>query len=402
MKIAPLGEVARFIRGVTFKPSDVVHEPSRNVVGVMRTKNVQQELDLDDVVYIPKTLAKRQDQMIRSGDTLISSANSWAIVGKCCWVPDLTEDYAIGGFITGIRVISEHLDARYLYRWLSSPRTQAVLRSTANQTTNIANLNLRRCEALEVPLPPIVEQRRIAAILDQADALRATRSQAMKMLDNLAQATFRELFGDPVVNDRGWKRIPLENVVSGITSGQSPVCEARPAQNGEWAVLKLGAVSYGRFNASENKAFLGDIASIKRVEVRPGDFLLSRKNTKELVGASVVVDEVPPHRLLPDLIFRIDLIDDQVEAHYLHGLLTNPRKRPQLVSLASGSASSMSNISQARLLGLNIEVPPIGLQREYSAQVRQIDRLRGRYVRDLSELDNLVASLQFCAFSAQL
>lgn len=147
MKTVALGDIPSFIRGVTFKPGDVLDRPIETSVGVMRTKNVQVELDTSDILQIPRDLVRRPDQYLRRGDVLVSSANSWNLVGRCSWVPELAAPAAIGGFVTALRVASDQLEPRYLYRWFSSPRTQAEVRNSANQTTNIANLNLKRCQA---------------------------------------------------------------------------------------------------------------------------------------------------------------------------------------------------------------------------------------------------------------
>ena len=170
-----LGDVASFIRGITFKPGDVVPLGSPGTVGCMRTKNVQSDLDLEDVWAVPKALVPRADQMLRGGDVLVSSANSWNLVGKCSWVPDLSYASSFGGFVAVLRATSDTLDARYLYRWFSSTRLQKLVRSFGRQTTNISNLDIQRCRDLEIPLPPLPEQRRIAAILDQAARVRHLR-----------------------------------------------------------------------------------------------------------------------------------------------------------------------------------------------------------------------------------
>ena len=180
-----LDDVATFIRGVTYKPEDVDDAKSPETVGVLRTKNVQQQLDLDDVVYVPRTLVRRDDKIAREGDILISSANSWSLVGKCCWVPCLGESYAIGGFITALRATSTDVDPRFLYRWFASSRVQASVRSTANQTTNIANLNLKRCAGLRFPLPALDEQHRIVDLLDQSDDLRRKHLDAAEHTSGL-------------------------------------------------------------------------------------------------------------------------------------------------------------------------------------------------------------------------
>lgn len=111
----------------------------------MRTKNVQATLDLSDVWATPRRLVSRGDQFLRKGDTLVSSANSWNLVGKCSWVPELPWEASFGGFVSALRPTSLRLDPRFLYRWFSSERTQAIARSFGRQTTNISNLNLQRC-----------------------------------------------------------------------------------------------------------------------------------------------------------------------------------------------------------------------------------------------------------------
>jgi len=199
-----LNDVATFIRGITFKPEDVVPVGSPNSVACMRTKNVQAKLDLSDVWGVSAFFVKRRDQYLQPGDVLVSSANSWNLVGKCCWVPELPWQSTFGGFISALRPDMSKVDPRYLYRWFASDRVQTIVRSFGQQTTNISNLNVDRCLRLEIPLPPLVEQRRIATILDKADALRARRRAALAQLDALTQSVFLDMFGSPVTNPAGW------------------------------------------------------------------------------------------------------------------------------------------------------------------------------------------------------
>ena len=311
------------------------------------------------------------------------------------------EECAFQNTLLRVRPTAE-VESRYLFHYL---RQQALTAAFARGSRGVGIHHLGR-EALSkwpIPLPPLDKQRRIAAILDRADAVQGRCRRALQLVDQLRSAAFLEFFGDPVDNPYNWRRMRLGDLVECITAGESPVCEGRPAAQGEWGVLKLGAVSYGQFNPNESKAFLGDVESLKKVEVKPGDFLFSRKNTKELVGATVVVPKGIPRRLLlPDLIFRLDLIDSEIDAEYLHGLLKNAHKRTQLVALASGSASSMSNISQARLRELTIEIPPIEKQRTFAQYIRGVDRVRDTHQRALPEVGALVTSLQSRAFSGRL
>ena len=121
--LQPLEEVARIIRGITFKPDDVISPNDENAVVCFRTKNVQQSLDESDLIAVPPEFVNREDQNVRNGDILVSSANSWNLVGKCCYVPELNYKATAGGFISILRGDSEKIDSRYLYHWFSSPDT---------------------------------------------------------------------------------------------------------------------------------------------------------------------------------------------------------------------------------------------------------------------------------------
>ncbi|QGF22445.1 hypothetical protein [Raineyella fluvialis] len=211
------------------------------------------------------------------------------------------------------------------------------------------------------------------------------------------------MFGDPIENPKGWPRVELDEVLDGIDSGKSPVCLSRPATPGEWGVLKLSAVTYGRYNASENKALPEGTAPGQNLEVRPGDLLFSRKNTYSLVGAVVLVRETPKRMLLPDLIFRLRLGEPQMlTASYLHQLLMYPSKRKEVRSLAGGAAGSMPNISKGRLLKLRVEVPPMSLQEEYARVVERLEQHRRLIGAQLHCLEAGLDSLQATAFSARL
>ncbi|WP_102193782.1 restriction endonuclease subunit S [Microbacterium aurantiacum] len=294
---------------------------------------------------------------------------------------------------------SEALDRGYLAHYLAQP---SMVEFAASRTSgaNLPRLSPPVLASFPLPLPPLPEQRRIAAILDQADAIRAKRRQVLTHLDSLTQAIFRDMFGDLATS--AWDRVPFGELVSRVENGTSPTCESRPANENEWGVLKLGAVTYGTFRANENKAFLGDIRGMAVNEVRPGDVLMTRKNTRELVGAVALVDDVRPRLLMPDLIFRLHLDRDQLDRQYFQALMMNPQKRPSVRDLSSGSASSMPNISKARLASLQIEVPPLAHQRTFASKIDRVNAQRAHVTRALAADDELFASLQSRAFRGEL
>lgn len=294
---------------------------------------------------------------------------------------------------------SADLDRNYLAHYLAQP---SMVDFAASRTSgaNLPRLSPTVLATFPIPLPALPEQRRIAAILDHADALRAKRRQVLTHLDALTQVVFHDMFGD--LRGGRWDRVPFGELIPRVDNGTSPNCEARPAGSDEWAVLKLGAVTYGYFRPEENKAYLGDLGSMASNEVRSGDVLMTRKNTRELVGAVALVDEVRPQLLLPDLIFRLHLDGARLNRRYFQALMMNPQKRPAVRDLSSGSASSMPNISKARLAKLPLELPPLALQREFAARVELIGGQRARVEAASAVDDTLFASLQTRAFRGDL
>ena len=265
--------------------------------------------------------------MLRGGDVLVSSANSWNLVGKCSWVPDLSYASSFGGFVAVLRATSDALDARYLYRWFSSTRLQTLVRSFGRQTTNISNLDIQRCRDLEIPLPPLPEQRRIAAILDQADALRAKRREALAQLDSLTQSIFIEMFGDPVANPLGWpetlKLGAVADLVSGVTKGRkigevpTRIVPYLAVANVQDKVLSLSGVK--EIEASE--------AEICRYRLLRNDLLLTEGGDPDKLGRGTLWNDELPECIHQNHIFRVRLTDAAVLPLFLNWLVGSARAR---------------------------------------------------------------------------
>jgi type I restriction enzyme S subunit len=295
---------------------------------------------------------------------------------------------------------SEDFYPDFLARFIKA-RSPEILQWVRATTADNFPIDLLR--KLPVPIPSLDEQRRIAAILGQSDALRAKRRAARVQLDILTQAIFLDIFGDPVSNPKGWARVAFSELLEGIDSGWSPTCLDRPIMEAEWGVLKLGAVTRCEYNPAENKALPPDVNPDPALEVKPGDLLFTRKNTYELVAACALVRETPPRLMMSDLIFRFRLRRDApIEPQFLHQLLIYPSKRIQIQKLAGGSAGSMPNISKSKLETALIEVPPLNFQREFANRISSIQKLKDAYRSSLAKLEMLFDSLQQRAFRGEL
>ncbi len=198
----------------------------------------------------------------------------------------------------------ERLDAKYL-RWLSRTKPFVALCTAASEgTTNRVRLKGGRFLATEIPLPPLAEQRRLVARIDalaaKIDEAKRLRAKVNEETVSLVHSMRRNLIGDSPKDD--W--VPLSYYVERIENGWSPVCENRPVTDGEWGVLKVGAVSFGTFDPKENKALPYGVSPRPEYEVRSGDFIMSRANTYELVGACAPVQRTPTRLMLSDKHFR--------------------------------------------------------------------------------------------------
>jgi type I restriction enzyme S subunit len=299
---------------------------------------------------------------------------------------------------------SERVFPNYLRQVLVSDDFNAKFMNTvAGVGGSLLRARPAEVAKIKIPLPPLPEQRRIAAILDKADALRAKRREAIAKLDQLLQSVFLEMFGDPVTNPKGWPQVRFSELLESIDSGASPVCLDRSASDNEWAVLKLSAVTRCEYDPSANKALPEGVEPDKSLEVKVGDLLFTRKNTRDLVAACAFVTDTPPRLLLPDLIFRFRLKPlAPVVPRYLQALLAFPGKRKDIQSLAGGSAGSMPNISKAKLSNALIELPPTDLQCEFERRLKHCDLLKEKQRFALAKLDATFFALQQQAFAGQL
>jgi len=390
-----LGTVAEFVRGITFKPEDVVPVGQDGVIGCMRTKNVQETLDLSDVWGVPKSLVKRDDQMLREGDLIVSSANSWNLIGKCCPVPRLPWRSTFGGFVSVLRGDEQHVYSRYLYRWFSSPPTQATVRSFGQQTTNISNLNIDRCRSLSLPLPPLARQRRIADILDRADALRAKRRTALALLDTLPQSIFMEMFGDPVPNQVRWPTCLLADVATTITDGTHKTPDYKDAGVEFLSAkdLKDGRVAWGtgKFISEEEHRAL-----IQRCNPEIGDVLLAKSGS---LGNVAIIDSSHRFSLFESLCL-IKHDRRRINARFLVSLFRAPSMLRSLLSKNKGVAVKHLHLVDVR--NLLIPLPPTRLQDEFAHYAAAVEKLKDAHRNSLAELDALFASLQHRAFRGEL
>lgn len=169
----------------------------------------------------------------------------------------------------------------------------------------------------------------------------------------------------------GWSWARFGDVFLYIEAGWSPQCERRQAQKDEWGVLKVSSVSWDIFKPDENKALPKDIQPRTKLEVSPADFLISRANTSELVAKSVVVKEVRGKLMISDKVLRVHF-PNSVDKRFFNYFNNSETARDYYARTASGTSSSMKNISQEGISHLPVAVPPLAEQKRIVAKVDQL------------------------------
>lgn len=269
--------------------------------------------------------------------------------------------------IAGLKIKDDSLDRDFLYHYLKS--RESISKSSGRGAAQ-NNINLTILRNMQVTLPSIEIQRSIVRNLEMISNQVTIAESHLMDLDALVKSRFVEIFGDFAC----YETKPLIKCVDCIEAGKSPKCLAFSRKMAEPGVLKLSAISSGVYCENENKALPRSVSLTIDKVVHANDILLSRKNTPELVGRSVLVKHTDGNIMFPDIIFRMHPLPP-INAMYLSYLLAGPLLH-SIQSLAHGSAKSMSNIPKSELAKLSIPIPALNLQNEFANFVSQVDKSR--------------------------
>jgi type I restriction enzyme, S subunit len=267
----------------------------------------------------------------------------------------------------GFKSITLHgnLNPEYTYWYLRSAKD--YVESEASGTT-FKEISGSKMKALSFPLPPLAEQLWIVEKLDALSAQSRATATALTRIETLITrykaAVLRAAFSDPKQSLRPTR---LGDVFTGIKAGKNLRCVERPPLDNERGVVKVSAVTYGVFDHTQSKTLPKEFEPDADTLIRAGDFLFSRANTIELVGACTIVDAAPRNLYLSDKILRLDMPDERKA--WVDLFLKSPIGRAALEEASSGNQHSMRNISQKALVEIPIPLPPLEEQAEIVARI---------------------------------
>ncbi len=387
----PLVKIGDFcITGSGGTPSRSIAEYYQGDIPWIKSGDLRENIVTQATEFISTEAIKSSSaKMVAKGSILLAMYG--ATVGRMAL---LGIDAATNQAVCNITPDSDRAFTKYVYYALLSKVPEFLKNAVGGAQPNISQGIIR--DTL-IPLPPLEEQKRIAAILDKADAIRRKRQQAIKLADDFLRSVFLEMFGDPVTNSKGFPVGTIRDLVESASYGSS--AKASDVA-GDYPMLRMGNITYeGAIDMSDLKYIDLDEKDKSKYLVAKGDLLFNRTNSKELVGKTAVYDRDEPAAIAGYLI-RVRA-NQKGNNYYISGYLNSTHGKTTLQNMCK-SIVGMANINAQELQEISILIPPIELQRKYEDVVLSIKEKLKAYEASLKYVSNLFGSLSQRAFQGKL
>ena len=296
-------------------------------------------------------------------DVLLAKITPCFENGKCLRPGQIPTEIGFGSTeFHVIRPDTESLDSLYLFYLVWSEKFRFLGEKSMSGAAGQKRVGSDFLKGFEIPLPPLPEQKRIAAILDKADAIRRKRQQAIQLADDFLRAVFLDMFGDPVTNPKGFPVGTIRDLVDTANYGSS----AKASETeGEFPMLRMGNITYsGAIDFSGLKYVDLSKKDQPKYLVEKGDLLFNRTNSKELVGKTAVYDRDDVAAIAGYLI-RVRM-NEKGNSYYVSGYLNSTHGKSTLQSMCK-SIVGMANINAQEMQNIQILLPPIEIQNKYAA-----------------------------------
>ena len=385
---------SKFLKELVDKPISGEWGDDGGNIKVLRTTNFTNEriIDYSDVVVRDIPFEKVETKKLLSGDLIIekSGGSPKQPVGRVVYF-DHSDLFLCNNFTSVLRSKRDLVFPKYLLYVLFANHQYGFTGGFQNKTTGIINLQLTRyIDKTKIPLPPLDQQKKIAAILDAADAYRQKTKALIEKYDELTQSLFLDVFGDPVTNPKGWEKGATINFADCIVPGR----DKPKSFSGEtpWITTAdlnhLGYTRKSRLNTGLNNYEIEEV----RARIIPKNSVIMT-----CVGDLGVVS-----------INEVDIVmNQQLHAFICHEKINNmflmhnlSYQTPYMEKMASSTTVQYMNKTVAN--NTPTIIPPISLQNEFADRVQAIEEQKAQAQASLAQAEDLFNSLLQRAFKGEL
>lgn len=370
MEHKKLGDIATYLNGYAFKPED------RGTKGLPIIRIQDLTGNSYDLGFYNGEYPKKIE--LNNGDILISWSASLGVYewnrGKALLNQHI------------FKVVFDKLDVNKKYFVFAVKYNLKEMEKRTHGAT-MKHITKKDFDNVLVPFPPLNKQQEIAATLDTLQSIITHRKQQLEKLDLLVKARFVEMFGEPILNEKGWNMVTIGDIVTEVKYGTS-----KPAvEGGKYPYLRMNNLTYdGHLDLTNLKMIDIPDSEIEKCIVHRGDVLFNRTNSIELVGKTCVFDK-DEDMVIAGYIIRVRLKSIMLPIVLSYFMNTDALKK-KLRNMAKG-AVNQANINAQEFKSINIYLPPIELQTQFADFVKQVDKSRVAVQKALDETQLLFDSL---------
>ncbi|CAK0764572.1 type I restriction enzyme, S subunit [Gammaproteobacteria bacterium] len=373
-------------------------EDPENGVSVLRSTNFSSDgwLSFNKLTFRAIDPKKRKTKLLSEGDILLekSGGGPQQPVGRVCLFKGHSQPQSFGNFIARLRpaasVLSEYL-FYFLWQFHATGRTSHYQK----QTTGIRNLEFKRYLTIDVPIPPLPEQRRIVDILSRAEGIVRLQREAQKKAAEIIPALFLDMFGDPATNPKGWPTALVGDVIAAADYGSS----TKASDYGAGVpLIRMGNVDYsGYLKLDDLKHVELSPEDIKKFGLGEGDIIFNRTNSKELVGKTGIWDG-SREAVAASYFIRVRVERNRIIPLYFWAFMNSTYMKRVLFDTARG-AIGQANINARELRAFEIMVSPLNMQILFERHIRDVFSIQSQQITALQKAEATFDALLANSFS---
>jgi len=407
-QVKKLGEVCKLKNGYAFKS-----DKYENVgVPVIRISDINGGIVSSQKAVRVNPNDEYDNYLVENNDILV--AMSGATTGKF-GVYKSTEKAYQNQRVGKFKILDESiLNNEFLYHQINSLKRQIEKDAYGGAQPNISSTKI---EQMQIVVPTLTEQQAIVAkieeLLSELDNGKQQLLTAQQQLKVYRQSLLKWAFEGKLTNNNvkdgelpeGWKVVKSGDVIDNINSGKSYRCNERPPNDSEVGIIKVSSVTWGHFDEMESKTCFSNDLFNEKYQIKEGDFLFSRANTLDFIGACVIVNSIGKNLMLSDKILRFTFTKAILKEFALH-YLRSKKGRTQIEFLSTGNQDSMRNIGQEKIKQIEIPLPPLKEQQqiveELESKLTVCDKIEETISQSLLQAETLKQSILKKAFEGRL